>query len=121
MIVTITLLLFCQFAGEVFVRWADLPVPGPVAGLVILAVLLLFWVRRKPNLDDTDFARQSQLLIGALGLFLVPAGAGVVNQLGMLQGYGLGIAVTTVVSAILTLAATVLTFVGVKRLLGDKS
>jgi len=118
---TLTLLLLCQFAGEVFVRSAGLPVPGPVAGLALLAVLLLVWVQRKPDLAETGLARHSTALIGILGLLLIPTGAGVVNQLGLLQGHGLAIVVTILVSAVLTMVATVFTFILVKRLMGVRS
>lgn len=121
MIQTLTLLLLCQFAGEVFVRSAGLPVPGPVAGLALLAVLLLLWVQHKPDLAETGLARHSLGLIGILGLLLVPTGAGVVNQIGLLQGHGVGVAITIIVSAVLTMVATVVTFVLVKRLMGVRS
>ena len=41
MIASLSLILLCQLAGEVFVRSLGLPMPGPVIGLMLLLVLLL--------------------------------------------------------------------------------
>ncbi len=41
MIASLSLILLCQLAGEVFVRGLGLPMPGPVIGLMLLLVLLL--------------------------------------------------------------------------------
>ena len=41
MIASLSLILLCQLAGEVFVRGLDLPMPGPVIGLMLLLLLLL--------------------------------------------------------------------------------
>ncbi len=42
MILSLTLLLLCQLAGEILARAAALPVPGPVVGMaLLLAVLIL--------------------------------------------------------------------------------
>ena len=44
-----TLLFVCQFVGEALTRAADLPLPGPVVGLVILPAWLI--VRGGPSED----------------------------------------------------------------------
>ncbi|WP_300467156.1 CidA/LrgA family protein [Breoghania sp.] len=38
MIAALTILLLCQLMGEIIVRLLSLPLPGPIAGLVLLAV-----------------------------------------------------------------------------------
>jgi LrgA family len=40
MLAGFTLLLLCQLAGEALVKISDLPVPGPVVGMVLLTGLL---------------------------------------------------------------------------------
>jgi putative effector of murein hydrolase LrgA (UPF0299 family) len=40
MIASLSLILLCQLAGEVFVRGLGLPMPGPVIGLMLLVLLL---------------------------------------------------------------------------------
>jgi holin-like protein len=41
MIASLSVILLCQPAGEVIVRGLSLPMPGPVAGLLFLRLLLL--------------------------------------------------------------------------------
>jgi putative effector of murein hydrolase LrgA (UPF0299 family) len=47
----------------------------------------------------------------------VPAGVGVVQYLGLLSQYGVALALALIVSTALTLMATALAFLAVKRLL----
>ena len=115
----LTIFLTCQLAGEVIARGLALPVPGPVVGLVLLAVLLLAYVRRGGAIDLTEsaLARTAQVLVAMLGLLFVPTGVGVVQQLNLLGTHALGILATVILSSIITMLATVGTFLLVKRLL----
>jgi putative effector of murein hydrolase LrgA (UPF0299 family) len=115
-LVALTILLTCQLIGEVIARGLALPVPGPVVGLLVLAAALLIWVRYRAALGETDLAKTSAAMLGSLGLLFVPAGAGVVTQLGLLGAYGWQIVVTIIVSTAITMVATVGTFLFVKRL-----
>lgn len=74
MIVGLLWLLGCQLVGEVLVRALDVPVPGPVVGLVLLWAVLTW--RRTP--DDAAVVRTSDALLAHLQLLFVPAGVGVV-------------------------------------------
>jgi putative effector of murein hydrolase LrgA (UPF0299 family) len=117
----LTILLSCQLAGEVLARSLSLPIPGPVIGLVLLAVLLLAFSGRPgagaADLTHGDLARTAQVLVGALGLLFVPTGVGVVQQLNLLGTHAVGILITVFASSIITMLATVGTFLLVKRLL----
>ena len=115
----LTIFLTCQLAGEVIARGLALPVPGPVVGLVLLAVLLVAGVRRGGAIDLTEsaLARTAQVLVAMLGLLFVPTGVGVVQQLNLLGTHALGILATVILSSIITMLATVGTFLLVKRLL----
>jgi holin-like protein len=118
------LLLVCQLAGEIAVRAAGLPVPGPVLGLVLLVLLLAVANRQgwlgAGGLEDSAVAKASAALIGILGLLFVPAGAGVVQHLPLLRAHGLGLAAALVGSTLLTLVVTVWVFVGVSRLVAGR-
>lgn len=81
MIGALALLLCCQLAGEALRRAANLPVPGPVVGMLLLAALLLARRQPPPELD-----RVSGTLISHMGLLFVPAGVGVIAQLPLLRG-----------------------------------
>lgn len=121
MLAPLTIFLSCQLAGEVMARGLSLPVPGPVIGLVLLALLLLAWVRRRgagaTELRDSGLARVAKVLVAALGLLFVPTGVGVVQQLNLLGAHAAGILATVIASSVITMLATVGTFLLVKRLL----
>jgi len=115
------ILLACQLAGETIARALALPLPGPVIGLVIL-VMLLFAVERRhlvdtSTVDGTSLGKVSNGLLAVLGVLFVPAGVGVIQNLGLLREYGAALAAALVVSTLLTLTVTVWVFVGVSRLI----
>ncbi|HTG20484.1 MAG TPA: CidA/LrgA family protein [Reyranella sp.] len=119
------ILLSCQLAGEMITRALVLPLPGPVIGLMIL-VMLLFAVERRhlvdtSTVDGTSLGKVSNGLLAVLGVLFVPAGVGVIQNLGLLSEYGAALAATLVVSTVLTLTVTVWVFVGVSRLIERES
>lgn len=110
---TLALLLICQLAGEVLVRLGALPVPGPVAGMLLLFAALVAW----QDLADRLRAVTSALL-QHLALLFVPAGVGVITHLDRMRSEWLAIGVALVLSTLLTLVVTALTFRLVARLIG---
>jgi len=112
MIEALTLLLLAQLSGEAFVRAIGLPVPGPVIGLILLA-LILAWRGTPANVHDTALG-----LLRNLSLLFVPAGVGVINQAHVLADYWLALSVALIVSTLATLAVTALTFRFVQNRLG---
>ena len=114
------ILLGCQLVGETVARALAVPMPGPVIGLVLL-VMLLFAVERRhlvdsSTVDDTSLGKVSNGLLAVLGVLFVPAGVGVIQNLGVLGEYGAALAATLLVSTVLTLVVTVWVFAGVSRL-----
>jgi holin-like protein len=99
----LTLLILCQFIGEVVARAAGLTMPGPVLGLLLLLGILA--VRGGP---DEAMRSTSIGLLRHLSLLFVPAGVGVITQLDALGRDWLAIGVSIVVSTILGLAVTAL-------------
>ena len=65
-------LLVFQLAGEVLVRSLQLPVPGPVVGMLLL-LLVLIW-RGEPG---ENLRSAGQGLLANLSLLFVPAGVGI--------------------------------------------
>ncbi len=80
MIGALTTLLLCQLAGEVAARALNLPVPGPVIGMVLLFAGLLLRGREAP----AALNGVADGLLGNLGLLFVPAGVGVILYLPVL-------------------------------------
>jgi holin-like protein len=105
MLNALTLLVLCQFVGEIVARGLGLPIPGPVVGLLLLLAGLMLRRRRGREPGEALKATASGLL-GNLGLLFVPAGVGVVTQLDVLGRNWLPVAVSVVVSTAVGLAVT---------------
>ena len=123
MIRDLTVLLLCQLAGEVVVRALGLPLPGPVIGLVVLFGLLLLAGCLSPTRPAVaevadGVGRTADRILGVLGLLFVPAGVGLVTELGLFARYGPQLAIALVVSVLAALLVTVSVFLLAKRALG---
>jgi holin-like protein len=121
MIASLSLILLCQLAGEVFVRGLGLPVPGPVIGLMLLLVLLLardrFKILARGPLQQDGVENASRNLLAHLSLLFVPAGVGVVQKLDLIAEHGIAIIVILAASVVVTLVVTVATFRLASRLM----
>ena len=121
MIASLSLILLCQLAGEVFVRGLALPMPGPVVGLMFLLILLLardrFAVLARGPLREEGVENASRGLLAHLSLLFVPAGVGVVQQLNLIAEHGIAIVAVLAISVVVTLLVTVATFLVVNRLM----
>lgn len=113
MIAALAFILAIQLAGEVAVRFLDLPVPGPVLGFAALFLMLL----ARQSLPD-PLKQVALTLMRHLSLMFVPAAAGIFTYIDRLGEAWLAISVALVASTVLTLAVTAAVFVGVKRLMG---
>lgn len=107
-------LLVCQLIGEVAARGFDLPVPGPVLGLVLLFLGLTL----RGGLPD-ELQATAQGLLRHLSLLFVPAGTGIVLHLARIRAEWLAIVTALVLSTLLTLAVTALVFRLAARLVGE--
>jgi len=101
---SITVLVLCQLAGEAIVRLFGLPLPGPVAGMVILFLGLVIRGRVPKSLD-----RVARGILGNLGLLFVPASVGVMVQTDILAAEAVPITVAVLVSTVLTMVVSGLT------------
>jgi holin-like protein len=121
MIASLSLILICQLIGEVIVRGIGVAVPGPVIGLVLLLLLLLLRDRfpafSRGPLRDEGVEQASRGLLANLSLLFVPAGVGVVQKLDLLAEHGIAIVAVLAISVVVTLLATVATFLVTGRLM----
>lgn len=111
MLAALSLLLVCQLAGEVVVRWFALPLPGPVAGMLLLFILLVVRDGPSPELRDT-----SQGLLQHLSLLFVPAGTGIVLHLTRIGEEWPALLLSLLISTLAALAVTALAMRLVQRL-----
>ncbi|MDY7117272.1 CidA/LrgA family protein [Halomonas sp. SSL-5] len=101
LIMGMSVLLACQFLGELLARGLTMPIPGPVIGMVILLAGLM--VRGKV---PSSLRLTGEGLLNYLTLLFVPAGVGLMVHFALIGRDLLPIVVTLVVSTALTLAAT---------------
>ena len=92
-------LVAAQGAGTLGVTALGLPVPGAVAGLILLLGGLALLGRVPPAL-----VRVADVLLRHLNLFFVPAGVGLMAHLGLLARDGAAIAVAIALSTLAGLA-----------------
>lgn len=110
MLAALTQLLIFQLVGEVIARGLDLPVPGPVLGMLLLFLALA--LRRGP---DRELQTTSHTLLQHLSLLFVPAGTGIVVHLDRVASEWLPLLLSLVASTVLTLAVTALTMRALAR------
>jgi holin-like protein len=111
MLASITLLLVYQTIGEVLVHTLNLPIPGPVVGMLMLFITLVIRKSVTQELRDT-----SQGLLQHLSLLFVPAGVGVMSHFARISDEWLPLLVALLVSTVLTIAVTALTMSGLLKL-----
>ena len=97
----LTLILLCELAGEFIVELTHLPVPGPVAGMLLLFAFLVV----KGSVPEELNAIASTLL-NNLSLLFVPAGVGVMVHIEILGAAAVPLSVALVISTVLTIAVT---------------
>jgi holin-like protein len=116
MLFHLTLIFTCQLLGELIVAATGAPIPGPVAGMVILFAGLL----AKGSIPD-EMQTIGNALLSNLSLLFVPAGTGIMVHASLLARDGAAISVALVVSTVLTILVTALVMLAVRRLQGDGS
>lgn len=113
MILHLTTLLAFQLLGEITARVFDLPLPGPVIGMVYLFIALMLVPRLAAAITPT-----TKVLLAHLSLLFVPAGVGVVGHLDRFGSDGPALAVAILGSTALAITTGVLAFTGITRLIG---
>lgn len=103
-------LLLFQLLGEAVAHLANLPVPGPIIGLI----LLLAWSALGGRLG-TSGEKVASGLMANLGLMFVPVASGILFQLRSLGPAAWHVVWIVVVSTAVTLVATAATFTLLSR------
>ena len=103
MLSALTQLLIFQLAGEVTARGFNLPVPGPVLGMLFLFIALMIKGGPGRELQGT-----SQTLLQHLSLLFVPAGTGIMVHLNRVASEWLPLMLSLVISTLATLIVTAL-------------
>ncbi|PLC54086.1 CidA/LrgA family protein [Pollutimonas nitritireducens] len=101
----IAALFIMQFLGEVVVRLTGLPVPGPLAGMLLMLVALIFHGRVPVGLRDT-----CHHLLKHLMLLFIPLVAGIMLHFGPLADEWIPFLLACIGGVALTIVATALSF-----------
>lgn len=104
MIKTLAVLLLFQFVGETVSLIGDIPVPGPVIGMLLLLAVLIASKRLTSTVDEPSAA-----FLKHLSLLFVPAGVGIVVYADKVESDLLPIAVTILLGTALTVCITAVT------------
>ena len=103
MLSALTQLLIFQLVGEVTARGFNLPIPGPVLGMLFLFIALMIKGGPGKELQGT-----SQTLLQHLSLLFVPAGTGIMVHLNRVANEWLPLLLSLVISTLATLVVTAL-------------
>jgi holin-like protein len=102
-------------AGEAATRVLDLPLGGAVPGLLVL----LAWLAARGE-TPTWMERGSAALLAEMGLLFVPAGAGVLQHLPVLQPHLAGLAAALAGGTLAGLVVAAVTFATVQRITSSR-
>ena len=111
----ITILLIYQSLGEISVRLFNIPVPGPILGMILLFLTLIIRRRSTSSLDEASSA-----ILSHLSLLFVPAGVGLMVHFERIANEWLPITIALILSTILTMVATTVIMQTSSHLFSDK-
>ena len=110
MLAAFTVLLLFQCLGEGIVFLLSLPIPGPVAGMLLLMAALVAWPRLQARVEQAANA-----LLAHLSLLFIPAGVGIVASAASGSGHWVAIIASLLASTVLALAVTGLILRGLDK------
>ena len=109
MLRSIFVIFFFQLLGEFLKKFFEMRIPGPVIGLILLLVTLIFLKKLKKtaiiNLK-ADVINTSNYILSYLSLLFVPIGVGVVMHLSYLENNLFRVLIIVFISTILTIGGT---------------
>ena len=109
MLRAIFVIFFFQLLGEALKKFFEMLIPGPVIGLILLLITLIFLKRfttRAINNLKSDVLNTSNYILSYLSLLFVPIGVGVVMHLSYLENNLFKVLVIVFISTILTIGLT---------------
>jgi len=114
MIQALTWLLSYQLIGEILAHLLNLPVPGPVIGMVLLLATLILRGQNAAPLSSA-IQQTANTLLQHLSLLFVPAGTGVMLYLDLIADEWLPISIALIISTVLAMASTAIVLKSLTR------
>jgi len=109
MLRAIFIIFFFQLVGEALKKLFEINIPGPVIGLILLLLTLIYLRRFKKgkakDLKD-DVANTGNYILSYLSLLFVPIGVGVVMHLAFLEKNLIHVIFIIFLSTVLTIGFT---------------
>ena len=109
MLRAIFVIFFFQLLGETLKKFFGMLIPGPVIGLILLLITLIFLKRFKTraiNNLKSDVLNTSNYILSYLSLLFVPIGVGVVMHLSYLENNLFKVLIIVFISTVLTIGLT---------------
>ena len=109
MLRSIFVIFFFQLMGEFLKKFFEMRIPGPVIGLILLLVTLIFLKKFKKTVINNlkaDVINTSNYILSYLSLLFVPIGVGVVMHLSYLENNLFRVLIIVFISTILTIAGS---------------
>jgi holin-like protein len=106
MLRAIFVIFFFQLLGEALKKFFEMLIPGPVIGLILLLITLIFLKRFKTraiNNLKSDVLNTSNYILSYLSLLFVPIGVGVVMHLSYLENNLFKVLIIVFISTVLTI------------------
>lgn len=123
MLRAIFVIFFFQLLGEAIKKFFEMRIPGPVLGLILLLIVLIFLKRFKTaaitNLKE-DVINTSNYILNYLSLLFVPIGVGVVMHLSYLENNLFKVLIIVFISTILTIGLTAFLMEKINKLINKK-
>lgn len=123
MLRAIFIIFFFQLLGEAIKKFFEMRIPGPVLGLILLLIVLIFLKRFKTvaitNLKE-DVINTSNYILNYLSLLFVPIGVGVVMHLSYLENNLFKVLIIVFISTILTIGLTAFLMEKINKLINKK-
>lgn len=113
MLLSIALFLLLQLLGEALSYALDLPIPGPVLGMLFLLIALF--------ISDTLIEKvrvTASVLLAHLALLFVPAGVGIIRHIDRIQTEWIAIVFILIVGTAITMIVTAFAVQWSAKLLG---
>ena len=123
MLRAIFIIFFYQLLGEALKKFFEMRIPGPVIGLILLLITLIFLKRYKTraiNNLKSDVLNTSNYILSYLSLLFVPIGVGVVMHLSYLENNLFKVLIIIFISTILTIGITAFLMEKINKRINNK-
>lgn len=99
------------FTGYLIEKMTHTPIPGTILGMIILLILLITGIIKIEMIEEI-----SQFLLDHLTFLFLPAGVGLISQLGIIKVNWLPMFVIILISTTIAMIVTALTIQGLRKM-----